>query len=114
VSEPGTGRPDENPMLPIMIDNWKRLGLVDVSYTGIFAVRRRNGALRLGGRTPEFKRLKANNEQSPELAGATVIWVRGVFKNTAFGTGFYRTVGLDKIFAKLLSEMRNASFPATT
>jgi hypothetical protein len=110
VTAAATRRPTENPKLPAMVDNWIRLGLVDVSYAE-FLQNDPNNMTRYAWaqERPEFKRIKAQVEQSVKPAGATVIAAPGRFRNTAFGDAFYRAVGLDKILQKALAEIRSAN-----
>jgi len=109
VTELETGQPFENPKLPVMVDNWIRLGLVDVTYMESLQNEGPMVRYKWAQERPEFKRVEANIQQSPKLAGATVVAARGIFRNTAFGNAFYRAVGLDKIFQKALAEIRSAN-----
>jgi hypothetical protein len=111
VTDVATRRPAENPKLPAMVDNWIRLGLVDVSYTEFLQNDPNTNMTRYAWaqERPEFKRIEAEVEQLAKSAGATVIAAPGRFRNTAFGNTFYRAVGLDKILQKAFAEIRGAN-----
>ncbi len=82
-----TKTPIENPRLPAFVDNWIRLGLVDVDY-----------GKRLTNETsydwvnvrPELSRLKAEHETE----GMTVTFETGVLSRTAFGLQFAAATGI--------------------
>lgn len=82
-----TGEPVEDPQLPAMIDNWIRLGLVDVSYdTHLTDAARYSWA----DRRPEFMRLS----QEPQPDGAKVEYKKGIMQRTELGKRFARSIGL--------------------
>jgi len=81
------GVPDENPRVPTMVDNWIRLGLIDVEYQAWIDDHR---AYDWVVHRPEFKRHTATHSG----AGATVFFQKGILRATAFGCAFGRAVGL--------------------
>lgn len=83
-----TDDPEENDRLPALIDNWRRLGLVNVSYDE--SVARRDGYSWVESR-PELSRLRAAHNRENEW----VTWQEGVLKRSAFGAMFARAVGID-------------------
>jgi hypothetical protein len=113
VTDVATGQPVENQKLPAMVDNWIRLGLVDVSYAEW--LQSETDSYAWARERPEFKRVEEEIENSrkpgatlPAAPPGAVVAAPGRFRNTAFGTGFYHTVGLDKMLAKMFSDMANA------
>ncbi len=103
VTDATTKQPIENPDLPAMVDNWIRLGLIDVSYTEFLQSDAHNVRYEWARNRPEFKRFEAGLGQQGIAAAASVVACPGRFRNTAFGNAFYRTVGLHKILEKMLS-----------
>lgn len=113
-----TQQPVEQPNLPTMVDNWIRLGLVQVSYTewlqdppGIAA----NNRYAWAEQRPELQRLRAdhlarqqvaNTPHEKALVAGIVVAQRGVFKTTAFGEEFSRAVRMDKILTNIMDEAR--------
>lgn len=82
-----TGQPVEDPRLPAMIDNWIRLGLVEVAYDKHLSdpvyyswVEQR----------PEFVRLK----QVPQADEATIAYQKGLLNRTELGKRFAKAIGL--------------------
>jgi Abortive infection alpha len=77
----------EDPQLPAMIDNWIRLGLVEVDYDT-----RLTDAVHYSwaDQRPEFLRLS----QAPQPDGAKVEYQRGIMQRTELGKRFARAVGL--------------------
>jgi hypothetical protein len=82
-----TGEPIENPRQAAMIDNWVRLGLIEVDYgkwvTG-------KDAYVWVDKRPEYLKLKDQNETDT----AKISFGRGVVARTALGIQFGRAVGL--------------------
>lgn len=82
-----TGVPVEDPQLPAMIDNWIRLGLVEVSYDKHLT----DAALySWADQRPEFLRLS----QEPQPDGAKVECQKGIMQRTELGRRFARAIGL--------------------
>lgn len=87
LSNSTTKAPVENPQLPAMVDNWVRLGLIDVDYT----TKLTDGtAYEWVDQRPEVVRLRQiyeNEKQKLEIA-------HGILERTAFGVQFARAVCL--------------------
>jgi hypothetical protein len=79
--------PVEDPAAPAMIDNWTRLGLVEVSYERFLT-----GAdsYKWVEERPEYKRLR----QEHETDKVKLSYQRGLMARTALGIQFARAVGL--------------------
>lgn len=85
---PGTGEPWENPRQGAMIDNWVRLGLMEVFY----------GTKKVGGKDaytwvekrPEYLKHKAKEKSEP----IKISFEPGVISRTSLGIQFGRAVGL--------------------
>ena len=103
-----TRQPIENARFPAMVDNWVRLGLIEVSYTEYLHADASQVRYKWPQERPEFKRIQAEIEKS-KPAGATLTVAPGSLRTTAFGAAFYETVGLQKILSNNLSELRNAN-----
>lgn len=87
LNDSETGTVVENPQLPAVIDNWLRLGLVEVAYDkhinspGIYSwVEQR----------PEFIRLSESNNFNE----SKVEYQKGLLYRTAFGNKFAEAVGM--------------------
>ncbi|MEG0007966.1 MAG: DUF4393 domain-containing protein [Aeromonas sp.] len=82
-----TNEPLENKRLPAMIDNWIRLGLVEVTYgthlidTGVYS---------WADKRPEYLRLIVE----PQPAGAKIEYEKGVMRCTDLGKRFAQAIGL--------------------
>ena len=87
LTDPTTSMPIEDPQLPAMIDNWIRLGLVEVVYD-----RHLTDAARYSwaDQRPEFLRLS----QVPQPDGARVEYQKGVMQRTELGKRFALAIGL--------------------
>ena len=85
--EPRTGISIENPQLASMIDNWIRLGLVEVTYESYLANESRYS---WAEKRPEFLRLS----QLPQPNGARVEYKKGVMNRTELGKRFAHAIGL--------------------
>lgn len=82
-----TGVPVEDPQLPAMIDNWVRLGLVEVAYDKHLT----DAALySWADQRPEFLQLS----QAPQPDEARVEYQKGVMQRTELGKRFARAIGL--------------------
>jgi hypothetical protein len=81
--------PIEDPQLPAMIDNWVRLGLVEVSYAEELADGDQYAWLK---ERPEYLRLQ--KQASPEAG--VVDFKKGIMKRTELGKRFAQAVGLVK------------------
>jgi hypothetical protein len=79
--------PKENPNLPAMVDNWIRLGLVEVAYDKYLSD---DNSYTWVDERPEYKRLKAEHENEK----TKVSFERGLIVRTAFGLKFAAAVGL--------------------
>lgn len=82
-----TGAPVEDPRLPAMIDNWIRLGLVEVAYDKHLADAARYAWV---DQRPEFLRLS----QAQKSDQAKVEYEKGVMQRTELGKRFARAIGL--------------------
>jgi hypothetical protein len=77
----------ENPMLGAMIDNWVRLGLVEVDYDKHFADE--NNYI-WAEKRPEYLRLS----ESPPQDGMKIGYEKGIMVQTELGKRFARAIGL--------------------
>ena len=82
-----TGVPVEDPQLPAMIDNWIRLGLVEVAYNKHLTDAAHYS---WADQRPEFLRLS----QTPQPDEARVEYQKGVMQRTELGKRFARAIGL--------------------
>ena len=82
-----TGVPVEDPQLPAMIDNWIRLGLVEVAYDKHLTDAAHYS---WADQRPEFLRLS----QTPQPDEARVEYQKGVMQCTELGKRFARAIGL--------------------
>lgn len=82
-----TGVPIEDPQLPAMIDNWIRLGLVEVAYDKHLADLANYS---WADQRPEFLRLS----QEPQPDEAKVEYQKGIMQRTELGKRFARAIGL--------------------
>ncbi|MBU7574509.1 MAG: DUF4393 domain-containing protein [Hydrogenophaga sp.] len=82
-----TGVPVEDPQLPAMIDNWIRLGLVDVAYDKHLT---EAAHYAWADQRPEFLRLR----QEPQQDEVQVEYQKGVMQRTELGKRFARAIGL--------------------
>jgi hypothetical protein len=82
-----TDQSAEDPSLPAMVDNWIRLGLVEVTYDKHLS----DVALYSWvEQRPEFVRLK----QAPQADEATIQYQKGFLKRTELGIRFAKAIGL--------------------
>lgn len=86
-TEINTGQPVEDRRLPAMIDNWIRLGLVEVAYDKFLNDMSQYSWVET---RPEFERLK----QEPQVDEATITYQKGLLNQTEFGKQFAKAVGL--------------------
>ncbi|MCS6136554.1 DUF4393 domain-containing protein [Shewanella baltica] len=87
LSSSTTKDPVEIPALPAMVDNWVRLGLVNVDYTTeLMDV----AAYKWADQRPEVMRLRQTYEKETQKLTIT----HGILERTAFGTQFARAVSL--------------------
>jgi hypothetical protein len=77
----------ENPMLPAFVDNWIRLGLVDVDYEKYLSSEK---GYEWVERRPEFLRFKAERENDKNK----VIFQKGIMIRTSLGEQFATVVGI--------------------
>jgi len=82
-----TGMPVEDPQLPAMIDNWIRLGLVEVAYDKHLTDAARYSWAEM---RPEFVRLS----QMPQPEGAKIEYQKGIMQRTELGKRFARAIGV--------------------
>jgi hypothetical protein len=87
LTDTATETPVEDPQLPAMIDNWIRLGLVEVAYDK-HLTDPTNYAW--ADQRPEFLRLS----QTPQPDGATVEYQKGILQRTELGKRFAKAIGL--------------------
>lgn len=87
LTDSTTGVPVEDPQLPAMIDNWIRLGLVEVMYDKFL-----NDPANYSwvNQRPEFIRLS----QAPQPDAANVEYQKGLMQRTELGKRFAQAVGL--------------------
>jgi len=82
-----TGEPAEHPKGPMFIDNWIRLGLIEVDYVNSF---QNPTWYEWVPERPEYQRLAAELESLPT---ADVGVRNGMLTATAFGEAFFEAVG---------------------
>ncbi|PKO65767.1 MAG: hypothetical protein CVU22_18305 [Betaproteobacteria bacterium HGW-Betaproteobacteria-16] len=82
-----TGVAVEDKNLPVMVDNWSRLGLVEVAYDRKLSDEAYNSWV---DQRPEFIRLK--NE--PQTDESSIKYQKGLFKRTELGKRFAKAIGL--------------------
>lgn len=87
LQETTTGEPIENPRLPAMVDNWVRLGLVEVKYDEFIIG---EALYEWVEKRPEFIRAKAEEDK----AGRKLSAQHGRIGRTSFGAQFAKAVGL--------------------
>lgn len=87
LTDSATGLPVEDPTLPAMIDNWIRLGLVEVMYDKFL-----NDPTNYSwvDQRPEYIRLT----EVPQADEATVTYQKGLLNRTELGKRFAKAVGL--------------------
>ncbi len=83
-----TRLPVDNPRIPAMVDNWIRLGLVEVNYTQFLVG---ENAYNWVSERPEYLRLKAQYETDK----VKIEFTKGILYRTALGQQFAQTVGLE-------------------
>jgi hypothetical protein len=88
LADPATLSPIENDRLPVMVDNWIRLGLVQVDYGQMLTGPTMYDWVRA---RPEFQRLEALQRPSAHMT-----FGHGYMRRTAFGADFARVVALSK------------------
>ncbi len=82
-----TGAPVEDPQLPAMVDNWIRLGLVEVAYDKHLSDLTHYSWV---DQRPEFLRLS----QTPQPEEAKVEYQKGILQSTELGKRFAKAIGL--------------------
>lgn len=82
-----TKKPVEDPQLPAMIDNWIRLGLVEVAYDKHLTDLAQYQWVE---QRPEFLRLS----QSSQPEGAKIEYEKGILQRTELGKRFAKAIGL--------------------
>lgn len=82
-----TSTPVEDPQLPAMVDNWIRLGLVEVTYDKHLMDAAHYSWV---DQRPEFLRLS----QAPQPDEATVEYQKGILQRTELGKRFAQAIGL--------------------
>lgn len=87
LKDTSTGLAAEDPNLPAMIDNWSRLGLVDVFYDQWLKSETHYSWVE---QRPEFIRLKS----APQTDEATIEYQKGVLARTELGKRFAKAIGL--------------------
>lgn len=86
-TDPTTGYPIEDPQLSAMIDNWIRLGLVEVAYDKYITGLTRYSWVE---QRPEFLRLSQENQAD----GSKIEYQKGILQPTEFGKRFAQAIGL--------------------
>lgn len=84
---PKSGQPLENQRIPAIVDNWIRLGLVEVSYSEHLAGL---DSYNWVEERPGFRYFRATRETQKEK----VTFQKGILERTAFGEQFATVVGL--------------------
>jgi hypothetical protein len=87
LTDSTTGAPVEDPQLPAMVDNWIRLGLIEVSYDSYLTDPTKYSWVDL---RPEYVRLS----QEPQPDEAKVEYVKGILQRTELGKRFAKAIGL--------------------
>lgn len=87
LKDRATGMSIEDPQLPAMIDNWIRLGLVEVAYDKHLVDAAQYS---WADQRPEFLRLS----QAPQPDEAMVEYKKGIMQRTELGIRFARAIGL--------------------
>lgn len=87
LTDSTTGLAVEDPTLPAMIDNWIRLGLVEVMYDKFL---KNPTSYSWVDQRPEYLRLT----ESPRADGTTVTYQKGLLNRTELGKRFAKAVGL--------------------
>jgi hypothetical protein len=87
LQDSSTGLAAEDPNVPAMIDNWSRLGLVEVAYDKWLSDDAHYAWVE---QRPEFVRLK--NE--PQVDEATIEYQKGILSRTELGKRFAKAIGL--------------------
>jgi hypothetical protein len=82
-----TQLPEINERLAAMVDNWVRLGLVEVDYTTHMMSENSYAWVK---ERPEVERLKSIHEKD----GRTLMFTNGIMTRTALGIQFAKSVGL--------------------
>lgn len=82
-----TSSPIENPRIPAMIDNWARLGLINVDYTLHLSD---EDSYSWVENRPEVARYRQENENDTQK----ISFSNGIIVRTALGTQFAKAVGL--------------------
>ena len=87
ITDLTTKKPVEDPELPAIIDNWIRLGLIEVAYDRRLADLAQYQWVE---QRPEFLRLN----QEPQPDGAKVEYEKGILQRTELGKRFAKAIGL--------------------
>lgn len=87
LTNSATGAPIEDPQLPAMVDNWIRLGLVEVAYDRHLVDAAHYS---WAEQRPEFIRLS----QEPQPDEAKVEYQKGIMQRTELGKRFALAIGL--------------------
>ncbi|MCI5190387.1 MAG: DUF4393 domain-containing protein [Candidatus Electrothrix sp. AS4_5] len=87
LAKPPVGELVENPMLPAMIDNWARLGLVEIDYKQHLT---RPAAYDWVETRPEFIKLREQYEHD----NIKLTYQKGIIRCTYFGQRFAAAIGL--------------------
>lgn len=87
LKDASTGAPVEDQNLPAMIDNWSRLGLVEVAYDTWL---NNEAYYSWVEQRPEYVRLKTE----PQVDEAIIKYQKGLVRRTELGKRFARAVGL--------------------
>jgi hypothetical protein len=87
LTDSTTGAPVEHPQLPAMVDNWIRLGLIEVAYDKYLTDPTNYSWVDL---RPEYVRLS----QEPQPDEAKVEYVKGILQRTELGKRFAKAIGL--------------------
>jgi len=82
-----TGEPVEDPQLPAMIDNWIRLGLVEVAYDKHLTDMTKYSWV---DQRPEYLRLS----REPQPDEAKIEYTKGILQRTELGKRFAKAIGL--------------------
>jgi hypothetical protein len=87
LTDTATGLPAEVPQIGAIVDNWIRLGLVDVAYDTYVTD---DAYYSWADERPEYLQLS----QEPQDDGARVEWKKGIMQRTELGKRFARAIGV--------------------
>lgn len=87
ISDSKTGQPIENQRYPSMIENWIRLGLIEVNYSQHLADKK---VYEWNNTRPELNELRLKHENKNKK----IIFENGILERTALGEHFAKAVDI--------------------